>query len=98
MRSGCQEAQTRKSGAERIQGEVEVIDRDLARRDEYEERPRRTDAAAQAVTCAAPRQSSLVAIVCRNDRQSASWLTPGCLARSERDFRGRNHLDAARRS
>jgi exonuclease SbcC len=44
-----QEAQNRKAGAERIQGEVESIDRELARRDEYETRLQAArDAAAQA--------------------------------------------------
>jgi len=45
-----QEAQTRKDGAARIQGEVEAIDRELARKDEYEARLRAArDTAAQAV-------------------------------------------------
>jgi exonuclease SbcC len=44
-----QEAQTRKAGAERIQGEVESIDHELARRDEYGARLRAArDTAAQA--------------------------------------------------
>jgi exonuclease SbcC len=97
-----QEAQTRKDSAARIQGELEAIDRELARRDEYEARLQAArDAAAQAVQAlrSAEAEESRHRLAVQERQGQARQLADlrARLVRAERDLAdGRKQLDAAR--
>jgi len=97
-----QEAQSRKDQAARIQGEIDAIDRELARREEYQERLRVAhDAAAQAAQAqrrAEEERSTRWQAVQEREGQARQLADlQARVVRSERDLAdGRNQLDAAR--